>query len=78
MPTAKTISQNTARTTSVSRDLSGDIRVGVIGTGRIGLLHLEALTKAPGITPTICANPTIGRAREGTCRFSLLSVLKFG
>eukprot|EP00977_Amphora_coffeiformis_P018383 scaffold6438_cov181-Amphora_coffeaeformis.AAC.10 len=64
MPTAETIPQTTARTTSVCRDLSDDIRVGVIGTGRIGLLHLEALTKAPGITPIICANPTIDRARE--------------
>ena len=40
------------------------IKVGVIGCGRIGLLHLEALTKAPGITPLICSNPTLERARK--------------
>jgi len=65
MSTATITPQNTSRTTSVSRDLTDDIRVGVIGTGRIGLLHLEALTKAPGVTAIICANPTIDRAREG-------------
>jgi len=27
------------------------VKVGVIGCGRIGLLHLEALTKAPGVLP---------------------------
>jgi predicted dehydrogenase len=39
--------------------------VGVIGCGRIGMLHLEALAKAPGVMPVICANPTIERARDG-------------
>lgn len=42
------------------------IRVGVIGMGRIGLVHLEAITKAPGVTPVIVSNPTVSKAEAGT------------
>ena len=42
-----------------------DIKVGVIGCGRIGLVHLEAITKAPGVTPIIVSNPTISKAEAG-------------
>ena len=42
-----------------------DIKVGVIGCGRIGLVHLEAITKAPGVTPVIVSNPTISKAEAG-------------
>ena len=42
------------------------IKVGVIGMGRIGLVHLEAITKAPGVTPVIVSNPTISKAEAGT------------
>jgi hypothetical protein len=41
------------------------IRVGVIGMGRIGLVHLEAIAKAPGVTPVIVSNPTISKAEAG-------------
>jgi threonine dehydrogenase-like Zn-dependent dehydrogenase len=41
------------------------IKVGVIGAGRIGLVHLEAITKAPGVTPVIISNPTISKAESG-------------
>jgi hypothetical protein len=30
--------------------------------GRIGLVHLEAITKAPGVTPVIVSNPTVSKA----------------
>ena len=60
--TAKTTMRATPTT---SRDESTEVKIGVIGCGRIGMLHLEALANAPGITPIICANPTIERAREG-------------
>ena len=43
-----------------------DIKVGVIGCGRIGLVHLEAITKAPGVTAIIVSNPTISKAERGT------------
>ncbi|KAL3935175.1 MAG: hypothetical protein SGBAC_009249, partial [Bacillariaceae sp.] len=38
------------------------VKVGVIGCGRIGLVHLEAITKAPGVTPVIVSNPTVSKA----------------
>lgn len=30
--------------------------------GRIGIVHLEAITKAPGVTPVIVSNPTVSKA----------------
>lgn len=42
-----------------------DIKVGVIGCGRIGLVHLEAITKAPNVTPVIVSNPTVSKAKAG-------------
>lgn len=41
------------------------VRVGVIGAGRIGLVHLEAITKAPGVIPVIISNPTVSKAEAG-------------
>ena len=41
------------------------VKVGVIGCGRIGLVHLEAITKAPGVTPVIVSNPTVSKAEAG-------------
>ena len=41
------------------------VRVGVIGMGRIGLVHLEAITKAPGVVPVIVSNPTVSKAEAG-------------
>ena len=43
-----------------------EIKVGVIGCGRIGLVHLGAITKAPNVTPVIVSNPTISKAEAGT------------
>ena len=42
-----------------------EIKVGVIGCGRIGLVHLEAITKAPGVKPVIVSNPTVSKAEKG-------------
>jgi len=42
-----------------------DIKVGVIGAGRIGVVHLEAISKAPGVTPIIISNPTVSKAEAG-------------
>jgi len=41
------------------------VRVGVIGAGRIGLVHLEAITKAPGVIPVMISNPTVSKAEAG-------------
>ena len=46
--------------------LKDNIKVGVIGMGRIGLVHLEAISKAPGVTAVIVSNPTISKAEAGT------------
>lgn len=43
------------------------VKVGVIGMGRIGLVHLEAITKAPGVVPIIVSNPTVSKAEAGAC-----------
>ena len=45
------------------------VKVGVIGCGRIGLVHLEAITKAPGVTPVIVSNPTVSKAEAGEICF---------
>ena len=55
----------------IDDDVDKIINVGVIGCGRIGLLHLEALSKAPGIRPVICSNPTIDRARKAAEKFNV-------
>lgn len=43
-----------------------EIKVGVIGCGRIGIVHLEAITKAPGVKAVIVSNPTVSKAEKGT------------
>jgi len=48
-----------------------DIKVGVIGCGRIGLVHLEAITKAPGVTPIIVSNPTVSKAEAAAKQFNV-------
>lgn len=49
------------------------VKVGVIGMGRIGLVHLEAITKAPGVIPVHVSNPTISKAEAGRCYVTLRS-----
>ena len=41
------------------------IKVGVIGCGRIGIVHLGAINKAPGVIPVVVSNPTISKAEAG-------------
>ena len=59
-------SSSSLRMTIEENKHNKEIRVGVIGCGRIGLVHLEAITKAPGCTPVIVSNPTISKAEKGT------------
>lgn len=47
------------------------IRVGVIGMGRIGLVHLEAITKAPGVVPVIVSNPTVSKAEAAATQYNI-------
>jgi myo-inositol 2-dehydrogenase / D-chiro-inositol 1-dehydrogenase len=41
------------------------------GMGRIGLVHLEAITKAPGVTPVIVSNPTVSKAEAAAKQYNI-------
>eukprot|EP00640_Fibrocapsa_japonica_P003799 CAMPEP_0113937510 /NCGR_PEP_ID=MMETSP1339-20121228/4123_1 /TAXON_ID=94617 /ORGANISM="Fibrocapsa japonica" /LENGTH=368 /DNA_ID=CAMNT_0000940307 /DNA_START=244 /DNA_END=1347 /DNA_ORIENTATION=- /assembly_acc=CAM_ASM_000762 len=47
----------------------GVVRVGIIGAGRIGLVHLEALTSCPRAQPIIISNPTVSKAEAAAKRY---------
>lgn len=56
----------------VAEESSGtEIKVGVIGCGRIGVVHLGAITKAPNVTPVIVSNPTISKAEKAAADFGV-------
>jgi hypothetical protein len=50
---------------SADKNEGKEIKVGVIGCGRIGVVHLGAITKAPNVTPVIVSNPTVSKAEAG-------------
>eukprot|EP00544_Gedaniella_sp_CCMP2646_P006052 CAMPEP_0202494366 /NCGR_PEP_ID=MMETSP1361-20130828/11208_1 /ASSEMBLY_ACC=CAM_ASM_000849 /TAXON_ID=210615 /ORGANISM="Staurosira complex sp., Strain CCMP2646" /LENGTH=441 /DNA_ID=CAMNT_0049124823 /DNA_START=68 /DNA_END=1393 /DNA_ORIENTATION=- len=58
------------RMTAEEREIK-DVKVGVIGCGRIGLVHLEAITKAPGVTPVIVSNPTVSKAEKAAQQYNV-------
>jgi myo-inositol 2-dehydrogenase / D-chiro-inositol 1-dehydrogenase len=39
--------------------------------GRIGLVHLEAITKAPGVTPVMISNPTVSKAEAAAKQYNI-------
>ena len=43
------------------------VKVGVIGCGRIGIVHLGAINKAPGVSCVVVSNPTVSKAENGKC-----------
>merc|ERR1719291_389684 len=55
---------------SVEADVK-DIKVGVIGCGRIGLVHLGAITKSPNVTPVIVSNPTVSKAEAAAAQYGV-------
>jgi myo-inositol 2-dehydrogenase/D-chiro-inositol 1-dehydrogenase len=55
-------------------DTKKTIKVGVIGMGRIGIVHLEAISKAPGVTPIIVQNPTISKAEAAAKTYNIPKV----
>lgn len=55
----------TSMTQNGTDDGPKEIKVGVIGCGRIGIVHLGAITKAPNVTPVIVSNPTVSKAEQG-------------
>ena len=49
----------------------GVLNVGVIGAGRIGLVHLEALSSCETANPVIISNPTIAKAKAAAEKYKL-------
>jgi len=47
------------------------VKVGVIGCGRIGLVHLGAINKAPGVLPVVVSNPTVAKAEAAAKQFGV-------
>eukprot|EP00584_Thalassiosira_punctigera_P024655 CAMPEP_0172550634 /NCGR_PEP_ID=MMETSP1067-20121228/31005_1 /TAXON_ID=265564 ORGANISM="Thalassiosira punctigera, Strain Tpunct2005C2" /NCGR_SAMPLE_ID=MMETSP1067 /ASSEMBLY_ACC=CAM_ASM_000444 /LENGTH=112 /DNA_ID=CAMNT_0013338261 /DNA_START=117 /DNA_END=452 /DNA_ORIENTATION=+ len=47
------------------------VKVGVIGCGRIGIVHLGAINKAPGVVPIVVSNPTISKAEDAAKTFGV-------
>jgi len=45
------------------------VNVGVIGAGRIGVVHLEALSQCEGSTPIIISNPTLSKAEAAAKKY---------
>ena len=50
---------------SEDTDNKDPVKVGVIGCGRIGIVHLGAINKAPGVVPVVVSNPTVSKAENG-------------
>ena len=50
------------------------VKVGVIGCGRIGIVHLGAINKAPGVQPIVVSNPTVSKAEDGKSIYDLLII----
>jgi len=80
-PSVVAFTMSTARTSFSSRsslsmnieaaDGPKEIRVGVIGCGRIGIVHLGAITKAPNVSATIVSNPTVSKAEAAAKQFGV-------
>ena len=49
----------------------GVLGVGVIGAGRIGLVHLEALSSCESARAVIISNPTVSKAEAAAAKFKL-------
>jgi len=56
---------------SVDTDNKDPVRVGVIGCGRIGIVHLGAINKAPGVVPIVVSNPTVSKAENAAKQFGV-------
>merc|ERR1712146_116422 len=47
------------------------VRVGIIGAGRIGLVHLEALASCLDAKPIIISNPTVSKAEKAAEQYNV-------
>lgn len=48
-----------------------NIKVGVIGCGRIGIVHLGAITKSPNVEAVIVSNPTVSKAEAAASQYGV-------
>merc|ERR1740138_69447 len=64
---------NTAphRGAAVMKLEDGVVGVGVIGAGRIGLVHLEALSSCESAEAIIISNPTVSKAEAAAAKYKL-------
>ena len=69
-PGRKRCSSSLSMNVEVNKDAK-TVKVGVIGMGRIGLVHLEAITKAPGVVPVIVSNPTVSKAEAAASQYNI-------
>ena len=60
-----TVARRSALKMTVEDNEVKEVKVGVIGCGRIGIVHLGAITKAPNVKPIIVSNPTVSKAEAG-------------
>lgn len=47
------------------------IKIGVIGCGRIGVVHLGACSKVPGVKVMVVSNPTVSKAEKAAKEFNV-------
>eukprot|EP00640_Fibrocapsa_japonica_P001862 CAMPEP_0113952620 /NCGR_PEP_ID=MMETSP1339-20121228/90522_1 /TAXON_ID=94617 /ORGANISM="Fibrocapsa japonica" /LENGTH=453 /DNA_ID=CAMNT_0000961267 /DNA_START=75 /DNA_END=1436 /DNA_ORIENTATION=- /assembly_acc=CAM_ASM_000762 len=68
-PVSATPTRTWLSMSSVDESKKGTIGVGIIGAGRIGLVHLEALASIPEARPIIISNPTVSKAEAAAAQF---------
>jgi myo-inositol 2-dehydrogenase/D-chiro-inositol 1-dehydrogenase len=71
VPTTLSARRSVLSMAAESTDTTKNIKVGVIGCGRIGIVHLGAITKAPNVTPVIVSNPTVSKAEKAAADFGV-------
>jgi myo-inositol 2-dehydrogenase/D-chiro-inositol 1-dehydrogenase len=65
------VPRNVALHMTAEDNAVNEVKVGVIGCGRIGIVHLGAITKAPGVKPVIVSNPTVSKAEAAAETFGV-------
>ena len=66
--------QNAAHEIATGEEALADgkgVNVGIIGAGRIGIVHLEALAQCENANPVIISNPTIAKAEKAAKAYKL-------
>ena len=56
---------------SSATSLKPTIKVGVIGCGRIGIVHLGAIQKVPGCEVVVVSNPTVSKAEAAAKEYNV-------